>query len=75
MGIGGGGDGGVGIEAEDFWGDHTVLRGNRWGGDQSSPAVYKGGLYKIDCQITTNKGGRGGCGGIRYFNPDTTKIF
>ena len=27
------------------------------GGDQSSPAVYKGGLYKIDCQITTNKGG------------------
>ena len=35
------------------------------GGDQSSPAVYKGGLYKIDCQITTNKGGGGvGASGI-----------
>lgn len=43
--------GGVGIRAEDFWGDHTVLRGNRGGGISRR--------HKIDCQITTNKGGEG----------------
>ena len=51
----------MGIGAEDFWGDHTVLRGSRWGGSVVA-TVYKGGLYKIDCQITTNEGGRGGVG-------------
>ena len=33
----------------------------------SSKEYIKGGLYKIDCQLTANKGGRGGKG-VRQTN-------
>ena len=34
----------------------------------SSKEYIKGGLYKIDCQLTANKGGRGGGKGVRQTN-------
>lgn len=48
------GGGGVG------WGGSHVFRGNGRRVHSSSKEYIKGGLYKIDCQLTANKGGRGG---------------
>lgn len=39
--------GGVGIGAEDFWGDHTVLRGNRGGGISRRQRCIKGDFRKL----------------------------
>ena len=41
------GGGGVGIRAEDFWGDHTVLRGNRVGGISRRQRCIKGDFIKM----------------------------
>ena len=40
------GGGGVGIGAENFWGDHTVLRGNRGGGISRRQRCIKGDYIK-----------------------------
>ena len=40
------GGGGVGIGAEDFWGDHTVLKGNRGGGISRRQRCIKGDYIK-----------------------------
>lgn len=42
------------------WGGSHVFRGNSRRVHSSSKEYIKGGLYKIDCQLTANKGGRGG---------------
>ena len=42
------------------WGGSHVFRGNGRRVHSSSKEYIKGGLYKIDCQLTANKGGRGG---------------
>ena len=42
--VGGGGGGGIG--AEDFWGDHTVLKGNRGGGISRRQRCIKGDYIK-----------------------------
>lgn len=38
--------GGVGIGVEDFWRDHTVLRGNRGGGISRRQRCIKGDYIK-----------------------------
>ena len=52
-----GGSGGVVV-----WGGSHVFRGNGRRVHSSSKEYIKGGLYKIDSQLTANKGGRGGEG-------------
>lgn len=41
------------------WGGSHVFRGNGRRVHSSSKEYIEGGLYKIDCQLTANKGGRG----------------
>ena len=67
--VGGGGE----DEGEGVLGDHVVLRGNRGGGISRRQRCIKGD-YKNRLPNNYQQGGRGGCGGIRCFNPDTTKI-